>query len=321
MQRVKRSTAVAVLPADPVGGVPGYFPAPNPGGGIPAAVPGYEWYNNVQEEILSVTEGAGFAASGADRTQLRQAITKMIQVASGSHGQCQLALYGGNLKLSPFNGNRLIINGSAQGVPSAGVTIAATGLTVGTLYYIYAYMNAGVMTLEASATGHSTDATTSVEIKTGDSTRTLVGMARPIAGPAFSDAKAQRFVRSWFNRRLKCIAATSTPRSTTSSSPLETNSVDRSEFLLWADEQISVRADLVASSSVSSTALIFVNLDGITQVCGFSAVISPGGTGSQVCLATDMFSASDGYHYASLFFSTTSGTLTLNAGASFSVWI
>lgn len=79
MQRVKRSTAVALLPAAPAGGTPGFFAAPDPGGGIPATVPGYEWFNDVQEELMAVIEGQGLAASGVDRTQLRQAITKMIQ--------------------------------------------------------------------------------------------------------------------------------------------------------------------------------------------------------------------------------------------------
>lgn len=79
MQRVKRSTAVAVLPAAPAGGTPGYFANPAPGGGVNATVPGYEWFNNVQEELLSVIEGQGLTASDADRTQLRQAIAKMIQ--------------------------------------------------------------------------------------------------------------------------------------------------------------------------------------------------------------------------------------------------
>lgn len=80
MQRVRRSTAIAILPADPAGGTPGYFGKPDPGeGGIPATVPGYEWYNNIQEEICSVIEGQEIALNGADRTQLRQAIQKMIQ--------------------------------------------------------------------------------------------------------------------------------------------------------------------------------------------------------------------------------------------------
>ncbi|MES2237610.1 MAG: hypothetical protein V4500_07660 [Pseudomonadota bacterium] len=74
MQRVKRTTAVAVLPADPAGGTPGYFPLPNPGGGVPAAVPGYEWYNNVQEELCAVIAAAGIALDGANRAQVLAAL-------------------------------------------------------------------------------------------------------------------------------------------------------------------------------------------------------------------------------------------------------
>lgn len=74
MQRVKRATAVAVLPADPVGGTPGYFALPNPGGGIPATVPGHEWYNNIQEELCAVIAAAGIALDGSNRAQLLAAL-------------------------------------------------------------------------------------------------------------------------------------------------------------------------------------------------------------------------------------------------------
>lgn len=74
MQRVKRTTAVALLPADPGGGEPGYFAAPNPGGGVPATVPGYEWYNNVQEELISIIAAAGIALDGTNRAQLLAAL-------------------------------------------------------------------------------------------------------------------------------------------------------------------------------------------------------------------------------------------------------
>lgn len=82
MQRVKRSTAVAVLPAHPAGGTPGYFPQPDPGGGVPAAVPGYEWYNNIQEEIVAPILASGLTLDGSDRTQLLQAINRLIATAS-----------------------------------------------------------------------------------------------------------------------------------------------------------------------------------------------------------------------------------------------
>lgn len=79
MQRVKRSTSVAVMPAPPAGGTPGFFAAPNPQGGQQATVPGYEWYNGIQEELMAVIEGAGLTGSESDHTKLRQAIAKMIQ--------------------------------------------------------------------------------------------------------------------------------------------------------------------------------------------------------------------------------------------------
>lgn len=81
MQRVKRSTAVAVLPAAPAGGVPGYFASPNPAGGIPATVPGYEWYNSVQEELVAVITAATLALDSANDGQLLEAI---LRLSSGS---------------------------------------------------------------------------------------------------------------------------------------------------------------------------------------------------------------------------------------------
>ncbi|GEM_PF-3731095 len=78
MQRVKRATAVAVLPAPPLGGTPGFFTGGNPQTGQAATVPGYEWHNGVQEELCDVVEQAGLVLSDTDHTQLRQAIQSMI---------------------------------------------------------------------------------------------------------------------------------------------------------------------------------------------------------------------------------------------------
>lgn len=85
MQRVKRATAVAVLPAAPGGGTPGFFALPNPGGGIPATVPGYEWYNGMQEEVMAVIEGAGLAPDATKNNQLATAIQsgKLYSSAAG----------------------------------------------------------------------------------------------------------------------------------------------------------------------------------------------------------------------------------------------
>lgn len=85
MYRVSRSTKVALLPAVPGGeGAGGYFSQGDPGTGALATIPGYEWFNRIQEEIIAVIDGEGIALDPADNTQLRTAITKMIAGSSKS---------------------------------------------------------------------------------------------------------------------------------------------------------------------------------------------------------------------------------------------
>lgn len=83
MQRVTRSTAVAVLPAPPAGaGSPGYFGGGDAGTGTPATVPGYEWFNLVQEELINVVLAAGLTPSAIDNDQLLEAIQYLVSVGT-----------------------------------------------------------------------------------------------------------------------------------------------------------------------------------------------------------------------------------------------
>lgn len=84
MQRVSTSSAVATLPTPPAGGTPGFFAKPDPVNSVSATSPGYAWYNAVQEELMAVIEGQGFAGNASDNTLLRKAITKMIQAGQRS---------------------------------------------------------------------------------------------------------------------------------------------------------------------------------------------------------------------------------------------
>ncbi|MCA3315199.1 MAG: hypothetical protein ING06_19280 [Roseomonas sp.] len=77
MQRVNRSSAVATLPAAPAGGTPGYFTGGNPGLGQQATVPGFEWFNGVQEELIGMLTRAGLTPAQADLTQLRQSLDRL----------------------------------------------------------------------------------------------------------------------------------------------------------------------------------------------------------------------------------------------------
>lgn len=78
MQRVTRSSAAAALPLPPAApGTPGYFAKPDPVAGVPATIPGYEWFNGVQEELVAELVDAGLTPDAAVLTQVRQAIRRL----------------------------------------------------------------------------------------------------------------------------------------------------------------------------------------------------------------------------------------------------
>ena len=124
-------------------------------------------------------------------------------------GQCQLTYTNSAaLTLIPYNGDKIKINGSIYQIPSGGVVLGNAGLTASILYYAYIYDNAGTLTLEASTTAPAVDTTAGnvgVKIKTGDSTRSLVGVVYmgPGAPGTFVDSASQRFVCSWFNQPVR----------------------------------------------------------------------------------------------------------------------
>ncbi|MDF3060728.1 MAG: hypothetical protein K0S06_837 [Microvirga sp.] len=253
---------------------------------------------------VSLPAGATSVTPAAGTNSTAVATTAFVDAgAIREAGQCRLAKSGSNLVLSRRNGHRIVIGGVVQTIPSAGVSLAAAGLTPDTTYFIYASMNAGAMTLEASTTGHATDATTGVEIKAGDASRTLVGMARPIAGPAWQDTAKQRFVRSWFNRRREILTNGFTAdRSTSSATDVELNAEIRLEFLAWPDDTLMTNhSGTIYSNTVPTTAITRHKLDGAatlplnayTQMdVAFAGYYSSGDSVSAI--------SAEGYHYVGL---------------------
>jgi len=236
------------------------------------------------------------------------------------HGECRLTKSGSNLLLSPLDGNRILINGNVQEIPSAGVSLAATGLTPGTNYYIYAFMNSGTMTLEASTTARATDSSTAtgnlgIEIKSGDATRTLVGLARVVTGPAWADSTTQRFVISWFNRReMHGVNAITSNFSTTSTTFVEAMASNRVEFLSWGG--VVTKASVVTYNFNSTTAycLTKTSFDGSND----SFPLASYGTNGYPCTVPHEAVLSEGYHYATALVRVDSGTGTWQGNASFS---
>lgn len=218
-----------------------------------------------------------------------------------TYGQCKLVKSGANLVLQPFNGNLLTIAGVTNAVPDAGVSLAATGLTAGTTYLIYAYMNAGTMTLEASITAHATSTTAGnkgTEIKSGDDTRTLVGMGRVITGAAWADSATQRFVASWFNReRRSAIGTTDSSSTENGTSSYAEKSISKAEFVCWADELVEPIVTGVINNSANTGAIGAVAfIDGASVGLAYDA--NPNQTAGR-CPLTSSHSTklTEGYHY------------------------
>lgn len=234
-------------------------------------------------------------------------------VGSVPSGNCRFLLDGSNGRLLPFNGNGISIGGAMYSIPSAGVALAPTGLTPATNYFVYAYMNGTTMTLEASATGHSADPTTGVEIKTGDATRTLVGMVRPVTGPAFVDSLTQRFVISWFNRRDIALNITAVADQLTSSTTYtEVNNTFRVNFLSWGQDASTWSLGALATSSVAGVPVycaLRIDNTGPSSISSAATAIPFAGGGANLG-SSGVVLASEGYHFICMNMASGSGGST-----------
>lgn len=228
---------------------------------------------------------------------------EQIVLETARFGQCRLIKSGANIVLQPYQGNLITIAGAAVKIPAGGVSLPPAGLTPGTVYLIYACMGAGGLTLEASTVGHATDITTGVEIKQADFTRTLVGMVRPIAGPAFQDATNQRFVISWFNQRpipLQAVLAANAGNFSTGVYTILSASL-LLEFLTWSANAVASRFQGTLSNNVINTVSQTASfLDGansesvtVTQAYAVNAA-------QPVYCSLDTL-ASEGYHFFNVY--------------------
>lgn len=237
-------------------------------------------------------------------------------------GQVRISVSGGNILLSRYNGSMLWINGKNETVPNAGVTLLPTAVVAATLYYIYAFMSAGVMTLERVTTVPVTDTTFGIRVKTGDATRTLVGMAIAQTGGTWTDIPSYRGVISWFNQRpIECVIPLGGNISTASVTSVELDSSYRIAGLAWVGNPVA--AGHSGSASNSSIATVGVNISRISGSLGTGAF--DGGVqytaagadyvGDITSIAPPVRATSDGLFLLGIFGGTAGGTLTVKGSA------
>lgn len=237
-----------------------------------------------------------------------------------AHGECRLSVATAtSLLLSPYNGQNVLIGGFQYQLPSGGVSISNAGLAASTVYYVYLWNDIGTLALELSTTGHATDALTGVEIKSGDATRTLVGMVSTNASTQFVDTPQQRFCLNWFHRATKYLTSSvSTPDSVTASAtPVELSASARVQFLAWPDEAVHMETRGTASNATAGDgAGTYAGLDGTPYSGAVTSIGISFNAGAQVGVSSVGFAnTSEGVHTLSPF-----GQIENGGTATFAVW-
>jgi hypothetical protein len=184
-------------------------------------------------------------------------------------GQCYLSYENDqSLWLTPYEGNKLWVDGRSRTIPEGGLRLAPTGLTLSTNYYIYVAWTGSALQLEASTIGFVQ--TGGLWHKSGDPARTLVGYAHAFnppagGGPVWVDAPSVRGVLSLFNQDERTGSSFFTaPRSTTSTTAIELHPEIRTWFIAWGFTSLTMTMTGTAYSNVSGVGFTsLLALDGV----------------------------------------------------------
>lgn len=226
--------------------------------------------------------------------------------------------YGGSAVVTGSTGTTISYS-AKQGVLTDASAADTTG-TVYAWYYIYAFMTGGTMTLEPSFTGYSIDVNTGMPYKTGDPTRTLVGMAMVDTGPVWVDTAAKRGVRSYFNRKsVLCHRELSTNDITTLSTAsvniTELNVNYRAEWLQWADEvAYAALQGSCSNNTAGATTYSHCVIDNVPQAGNGPAYAAAISATFTYYTPGRVLEGNEGYHYCALWGQVSSGTGSWQGG-------
>jgi hypothetical protein len=231
------------------------------------------------------------------------------QMTQYAHGQCQLrADSGTSLRLYPFNGNGIIINGRQYHIPQAGIAMSNAGLVASSGYAVYLWDDAGTLKLEASATTPAQHSD-GVAIKSGDPTRTQVGLIWMDGSIQFRDDTVVRGVASLFNRIRKGMAQIINNASTVSNTsiPMGSSLIAVCFDGMWASLNLAITNSL-ASTVGNHMSLV---VDGTARVA-LANLITYGATlpiNGSLSLSQPLAS---GLHQVTPYGATNAGTMTWN---------
>lgn len=232
-----------------------------------------------------------------------------------------------SLSFKPYNGDTLKINGTVVQIPSGGIAglgnptsvflngVAAQTLAINTTYLIYAFNNSGTITADFSTTAHATSSTAGnigTEIKSGDDTRTLIGMVRT-GGTVIYAADIQ--TASWFNpvEKIAWITQSSGVAYTTTAQG----------FVTWANKAAHIGVvGLVSNSIAGQTVKLQHQIDGLNVVPLNQQGAAPSGTQQFPWNSSALWMGAEGYHTFAAVLSNGggSGTVGITADSFTKIW-
>jgi len=241
------------------------------------------------------TGGLAWAAGGGGGTD---------STGDKGRGACVLIYTAPNLVLTPFQGNGLWVNGGERIIPDAGITLAPTGLSPNTTYWIYAAVAGTTLALEASLTAPAYAG--GFFTMAGDPSRTFVGMARTIAGPSWVYSDRQLFIYNFFHpspRRTQGIFTAN--RTINYSASTEVHPEIKVEYLTFGNAQVTFALSGMMYPDPNITTItpqaVFVELMGSEGlVVGNLYDIQTGFDWTNIAMATQLVPSFNGYHWVTL---------------------
>lgn len=266
-----------------------------------ATTVGLFWLSTTDNNITNPDSG------GAGWTRTQAALLPM----TGAQLQYTNAT---TLTLAPRGSGFLWVNGLNYPV-TAGLTVSNGGLSASTLYYIYAKVTAGALAIDTPSTTGYTLGSNGIPVKSGDATRTLVGMVSTNGSSQFANADGSRLVASYFQRQLvRSRTQFSTNRTTTSSVFAELNSEIRNQFVSWASEnvQFAVAGSFACSGSAGAATQVGFNSTSVGEQ--EASALNSGGGGGNVTgpcgISGTKVGLAEGLNYATVLSASNGGTAT-----------
>lgn len=272
--------------------------------GLPAGAP-----STIGNNILTAADAA--------------AVRTLIEWPLMPFGQCYVTLAGSDLRLNRLNGKFIFINGTFREIPSTGPTLAPTGATPGTLYYIYAFWNGSAIALERDTAVPVIDATWGIPVKTGDATRTLVAQATPVTGPAWLFSSASKQIANWWNKKplVSRFPLTVASIGTIQTVYTELDTGYRVSANLWTGDEVRViNSGTILNTNVTTCGFAPVSISGpmgtnLVLRGGFNYTAGGAAFAGNAHMVFEDTAPSDGRALFGVFGFTNAGTVTLQGGA------